>query len=148
MVLACFSCFFCHCFILTYAFTYCLLAWYPRDVLVGPFLLAKVRPPTLYKLILNSAAFSRSAFPAIINQISFRNNHLGESLLLPKIIEALSSRYLNLIQLILVISNSVYNTTINKNVTQSIARNFSYYSSFFSLSSSPNTISKNLTILE
>jgi hypothetical protein len=24
-----------------------LLAWYPRDVLVGPFLLAKVRPPTL-----------------------------------------------------------------------------------------------------
>jgi len=26
-------------------FTYCLLAWYPRDVLVGPFLLAEVRPP-------------------------------------------------------------------------------------------------------
>ena len=25
----------------------CLLAWYPRDVLVGPFLLAEVRPPTL-----------------------------------------------------------------------------------------------------
>ena len=28
----------------------CLLAWYPRDVLVGPFLLAKVRPPIVYKL--------------------------------------------------------------------------------------------------
>jgi hypothetical protein len=24
-----------------------LLAWYPRDVLVGPFLLAEVRPPTI-----------------------------------------------------------------------------------------------------
>jgi len=24
-----------------------LLAWYPRDVLVGPFLLAEVRPPTV-----------------------------------------------------------------------------------------------------
>jgi len=27
--------------------TYCLLAWYPRDVLVGPSLLAEVRPPTV-----------------------------------------------------------------------------------------------------
>jgi len=30
-----------------------LLAWYPRDVLVGPFLLAEVRPPTICRLIYN-----------------------------------------------------------------------------------------------
>jgi len=29
-----------------------LLAWYPRDVLVGPFLLAEVRPPTVVKVVL------------------------------------------------------------------------------------------------
>jgi len=50
LVLACFSCFFCYCIIPTYAFTYCLLAWYPRDVLVGPFLLAEVRPRIVYNL--------------------------------------------------------------------------------------------------
>jgi hypothetical protein len=31
-----------------YIRVYLLLAWYPRDVLVGPFILAEVRPPTLY----------------------------------------------------------------------------------------------------
>jgi hypothetical protein len=30
-----------------YIRVYLLLAWYPRDVLVGPFLLAEVRPPTI-----------------------------------------------------------------------------------------------------
>jgi hypothetical protein len=30
-----------------YAFASCFIAWFPSIVLVGPFLLAKVRPPTI-----------------------------------------------------------------------------------------------------
>ena len=50
LVLACISWFFCYCFISTYAFACCSIAWFPSIVPVGPFLLAKVCPPTLSML--------------------------------------------------------------------------------------------------
>ena len=48
LVLACFSSFLSFVLLYIYICVYLLLAcWYPRDVPVGPFLLAEVRPPTI-----------------------------------------------------------------------------------------------------
>jgi hypothetical protein len=51
-----------------------LLAWYPRDVLVGPFLLAEVRPPTLFATFAFAFAFAFAPAPILAYTLTFAPN--------------------------------------------------------------------------
>jgi hypothetical protein len=56
-----------------------LLAWYPRDVLVGPFLLAGVRPPTVFSVLVNATSKSQDIKMGFITHADVYTNRLGRN---------------------------------------------------------------------